>query len=417
MRALPAKSVAILESRFKDTPGNPDAIGKAIRAQKDALAEVAPEPDFSEVRDAAGMNLRESSTELDRVREAALGMLSGKDENKVPRFRSLHELYLHFNGKVDPYMSGEFNRLRLRESVDTTLWSKVLIDAIHKRTGQIFIRKDRGEWKKIALVNSDVRDFRDVNVVTPGGYPNLQIISENQDPPSIGNQTDERVRYQVDKYSATDQVSWEAMRNDDLRVVQRLPEIHADAAMQTFEEFFWVTLIEANPNFDDDAVAIYNATHNNIGTTAMSEAGVRELIALIRAQTRLGSGKKMGARPRYIVIPEDSILSIENTLFDIIGRDPEDDTDKGLFIKSFNLSGITIPWFVDQNDYYAFTAAEDVPNIEIGFLDGKEVPEVIQLRGERPDGQFTNFSTKFQVSFVFGGDFINFRGTAKQVVA
>lgn len=419
---LPEKSVAILESRFKDTPGNPDDIGKAVREQKDALAEVAPAPDFSEINDAARMNLRESTSGFDRIRTATLGMLSGKDEKlggkKVPRFRGLRDLYLHFNGKYDPHMTGDIDLpMKLRESVDTTLWAKVLVDAIHKRTGQIFMRKDRGEWRKIALVNNDVRDFRDVNVVTPGGYPNLQAVSENQDPPSIGNQTDEKVTYRVAKYSAVDSVSWEAMRNDDLRVVQRLPEIHADAAVQTFEEFFWVTLIEGNPNFDDDSVAIYNAAHNNISTTGMSEAGVRELIALIRAQTRLGSGKKMGVKPKFIAIPEDALLAIENALFDIIGRDPEDDTDKGLYIKSYNLSGLTIPWFTDLNDYYAFTSVTDFPNLEIGFLDGKDVPEVIQLRGERPDGQFTNFSTKFQVSFIFGGDWVNYRGTAKQVVA
>lgn len=416
---LPTKSAAILESRFKDTPGNPDHVDEAIREQKDALAEVAPAPDFSKVDNAAGsMSLRESKTELDRVRLAALGMLTGKDEGKVPRFSGPKALYLHFNGKWDPGMTGEINLpMGVRESVDTTLWSKVLVDAMHKRLGQIFIRKDRGEWRKIALVNNNVRDFRDVNVVTPGAYPNLQEVSEKQDPPSIGNQTDERVLYRVGKYSALDEISWEAMRNDDLRAIQRLPEIHADAAVQTFEEFFWVTLVEGNPNFDDDATPIYNAAHNNISTTGISEAGIRELIALIRAQTRLGSGKKQGVRPRFIVIPEDAILAIENTLFDIIGREPEDDTDKGLYIKSYNLSGITIPWFTDLNDHYAFTSVTDMPNLEVGFLDGKDVPEVVQLRGERPDGQFTNFSTKFQVTYIFGGDWINYRGTAKQVVA
>jgi len=416
---LPTKSAAILESRFKDTPGNPDHVDAAVREQKDALAEVAPAPDFSKIDNAAGsMSLRESKTEHDRVRLAALGMLTGKDEGKVKRFSGPKELYLHFNGKWDPGMSGDLNLpMGVRESVDTTLWSKVLVDAMHKRLGQIFVRKDRGEWRKLALVNNNVRDFRDVNVVTPGAYPNLQQVSEKQDPPSIGDQTDERVLYRVGKYSAVDEISWEAMRNDDLRAIQRLPEIHADAAVQTFEEFFWNTLVEDNPDFDDDSVAIYNAAHNNISTTGISEAGVRELIALIRAQTRLGSGKKQGARPKFIVIPEDALLAIENTLFDIIGREPEDDTDKGLYLKSYNLSGITIPWLTDLNDYYAFTSVTDLPNLEIGFLDGKDVPEVIQLRGERPDGQFTNFSTKFQVTHIFGGDWINYRGTAKQVVA
>lgn len=420
---LPKKSVAILESRFKDKPGNPDDVDAAIREQKDALAEVSPPPDFTEIHDAAGsLSIRESTSDLDRVRLAALGMFSGKDEKgkdgkKVQRFRGPKELYLHFNGKWDPSMAGDFRLpMGVRESVDTTLWAKVLVDAMHKRLGQIFIRKDRGEWRKIALINNDVRDFRDVNVVTPGAYPNLQQISEGQDPPSIGDQTDERVQYRVGVYSAVDEITWQAMRNDDLRAIQRLPEIHADAAVQTFEEFFWVTLIEGNPNFDDDSTPIYDAAHNNVGTTGMSEAGVRELIALIRAQTRLGSGKKQGVRPRFIVIPEDADLSIENTLFDIIGREPEDDTDKGLYIKSYNLSGITIPWFTDLDDYYGFTSVTDMPNLEVGFLDGKDVPEVVQLRGERPDGQFTNLSTKFQVTFVFGGDWINYRGTAKQVV-
>lgn len=405
---LPAKARAFLYESFKDKRETaPETVDAAIVNQRDIIAESMPKP-----KDGL-LHITDLRTQRQAVTEAVIGMLKGTGAN---RFKSPRQALSLMHGGRDIVGEG----FPVTESVDTTSWSGVFVDAIHKYAEELYIAKDEGDWKKLARIRQGVTDFKSYRSIRVGGYANITAVSEKATPPAMTTPGTESVSWAVGKYSGLESISYEAMRNDDLGEIQSIPQRIAEAALQTFREFFYLDIIEANPNFEPDAVAIYHATHSNLGSTSVGETGILKMVAQIRNQTNLTNGKKMNLQPRYILVPQDTNLAMEKAVDDVIGIEPgreaESDNAKLLYAKKMNLSRITVPWFVDVDDYYMFTDAKERACIEVGFLDGKEAPEVVQLKGTRPDGMTPALCVEMQVLHIYGGEFVDFRGTAKQAV-
>jgi len=68
---------------------------------------------------------------------------------------------------------------------------------------------------------------------------------------------------------------------------------------------------------------------------------------------------------------------------------------------------ISVAQFTDVTDYYLLCAPSDIESIEVGFVNGREEPEL--LLQDRPDaGQvFTNDQMSFKVRWEFGGGWLD----------
>ena len=77
---------------------------------------------------------------------------------------------------------------------------------------------------------------------------------------------------------------------------------------------------------------------------------------------------------------------------------------------------IVNPLLTDSNDWYGGCFPSSAPFLEIGFLDGYQMPQIFIANLPTQGTQFTNDQLQIKAKFVFGGKPIDFRGTFKEVV-
>ena len=124
-------------------------------------------------------------------------------------------------------------------------------------------------YSQIAKVHRKVRDFRSVERwVTDGGERTWQVVGElegfNRDKVDTSSYT-----YKVAKYEGGDQISWEAVINDDMDMFGDIPKRLALGGGRTIELFFTKLVADAN----GPHASFYTSGNGNIATTVNYAGG------------------------------------------------------------------------------------------------------------------------------------------------
>jgi hypothetical protein len=78
---------------------------------------------------------------------------------------------------------------------------------------------------------------------------------------------------------------------------------------------------------------------------------------------------------------------------------------------------ISVPSWADPNNWYVLADPGQIEMIELGFLDGREEPELIVQDQPQNGSVFTNDAISWKVRHVFGGGWLDYRGAYGSVVA
>jgi hypothetical protein len=152
-----------------------------------------------------------------------------------------------------------------------------------------------------------MNDFKAQAVVKFGDAPVFESVSEDGTY-KIGAISEGNESYQLATYGKKVVFTRQMMINDDLRALDRLPDMFARRARELESDLFWAQ-ITGNPTMGD-SVALFHATHGNLGTGVIALAGLGAARKAVQVQTGLDGGK-LGLRPRYLVVPvalEDTAL-------------------------------------------------------------------------------------------------------------
>jgi len=160
----------------------------------------------------------------------------------------------------------------------------------------------------------------------------------------------------------------------------------------------------------DDGVQV---THLNRSTAALSAAALQAAITAMMKQTD-SAGKRLNLKPRFLLVPPDLLfaaLEIVNSTL-IPGS-----ANNNVNVLRGAVEPISVAQFTDVTDYFLICDPADFESIEVGFVGGREEPEL--LMQDRPDaGQvFTNDQMSFKVRWEFGGGWVDFRGAHRAQVA
>jgi hypothetical protein len=134
--------------------------------------------------------------------------------------------------------------------------------------------------------------------------------------------------------------------------------------------------------------------------------------------TELTNSKRLGLRPRLIIVP----LELEDTAHRIIMTDKVT-TSTGQFDRSvvYDRYGIEQPivvdYWTDATDWIMCCAPNENPVIEIGFLDGKEEPEIFVSDLPNVGSLFTNDRIDYKIRHIYGGAVLDYRTAYKHVVS
>lgn len=410
---LPAAARERLAGRFADAPpGDLSAarVAEAVAAERAYLAAAAPGGQVAGLGaggdgarpPAGGARIAESRGA--KVRRMWDALLDPADASCV----SLRAAYVETTG--DERVTGllrHCDRGRLAEALDTGAIGEVLGDSIARR--MIADYRETGVhdgWMRWCST-APAMDFRSQRRVRWGGYANLSDVSEGAAYAAMTTPSDEEETYSVSKRGGTESVTLEAIRNDDVMALQRLPVKLSRAAKRTLSAFA-AKFLTANADLAD-GVALFHNTHKNLGSTALSAASLAAArLAMVR-QTELSSDKPLGIGPRSLLVPFD----LERTAVDLFRRSTENDRN---FVQSLALDVVPVPELTDASDWFLAADPMDVPTVEIGFLDGRREPELFVQDDPTAGSLFTADKITWKVRHIYGGAALDHRGLYKSAV-
>lgn len=329
-----------------------------------------------------------------------------KDHKKV---RSFKECYIHMTG--DTRVTGftkNCDQSRFREALDSQSFDQVLGNAIHRQLlAEYNITTQYDVWKQVASVGK-ADDFRPQHRTRFGGYGDLPIVKESKPYLPLDSPDDEEAVYSVEKRGGTEEITLEMVKNDDVAAIQRIPGKLTRAAKRTLGKFV-LDFLYKNPVIYDET-ALFHADRNNLGADALSEEAFYKARLAMLKQKEPGSEEQLGIPPKTLWIPAD----LEGVAYDMFRRDTNLDES---FVQSQHPTVISVWYWTDPKNWVLAADVNDLPSIEIGFLDGEEEPELFVQDLPNVGSLFHNDTITYKIRHIYGGNVLDYRGLYKAVVA
>lgn len=301
---------------------------------------------------------------------------------------------------------------RLRASISTTSFDQIFGDAVHKQMIEDYNSLGMDDWKKIVKI-VPLSDFKTVHRVRKGGYGNLPVVAEGGDYLALATPTDEEQSYAPTKKGGTEDLTIEAIKNDDAGGVRDIPMDLARAAKTTLYEFVFNNLFASNPTMGYDSTALFHADHGNLGSAALDATALTARRQAMAKQTRLYNGKRLNIRAKYGLVPVD----LDKTMFDLIAK-PGDFTPAAAdFTRTFGLEPIVVVCWTDTTDWGLAADPRFCPTIEIGFVDGNEEPQLYVQDMPNAGSMFNADKLIYKIRHPYGGVNLDHRGVDLSVVA
>lgn len=384
----------------------------AIEAERSYLARFTESGHVSMTSFGAGPRMEDRSVVMQDMM-AAFFDPAHKDHRNVHSFK---EAYIEITG--DRLVTGRLDqcdRSRLAESVgsfrealDSTSFANVLGNSITRRMVADYNTASAYDvWRQLATT-TPVSDFRSQDRTRFGGYGDLPAVAQGAAYAALASPTDEQATYAVSKRGGTENVTLEMIKNDDVGAIRQIPIKLSRSAKRTLGKFV-LDFINTNPVIYD-SVALFHASHGNLGTAALDAASFHAARLAMLKQAEAGSLDRLGIGPANVWVPAD----LEGAAHDLFARNTNLDKT---FIQTLTPNIIPVWYWTDVNDWVATADKNDIPTIEIGFLDGREEPELFVQDNPSVGSMFTNDKLTYKIRHIYGGNVLDYRGMYKAVVA
>jgi hypothetical protein len=244
-----------------------------------------------------------------------------------------------------------------------------------------------------------VANFRSIERAKLSDAPALAKVAEGDDY-TTGTLSDDKETYVVEKYGKLLPFTMEALVNDDLDALTRVPSMMGNQAASTVLDVAWNTLL-TNPNLADGN-ALFHASRNNTVTTVLDAAGLQAGRKYFRTR-QTEKGRAMNLPARFLIVGPEQESNAEKLITDQRGLilADRDDMVAQRFRDSLTLiveSRITdLRWFLS-------TTPDKIDTCEVAFIAGREGPELEQ------DETFVNDDLTYKVRQIVGAAPIDGRG-------
>lgn len=396
-------------------------------SEADAAAAVKATQRLAESLERTGLgpkvpHVKVGEEDLDKRKARLDASFAGDWQNGYTR---LSEAYLDITGQRQRFLEADLaaeivreswggpmvGGRRITESLTSTSWGEVLADAMNKRLLALYAAPGLQDWRKLVDV-VPVFDFRTQKLIRTGGYGVLPTVNEGAPYQALTSPGDEQVTYAPTKKGGTEDYTFEAAKNDDLRQLVNIPKKMARAAQQTIHRFVF-DFFTANATMDYDSVALFNAAHGNTGTGALSESTLDTARQKMRDQAAYGdSYEVLGLLPKYLVVPNE-LERIAVQLCKSTVAIPSSGNASDIPNIHAGMEPIVVDYWTDANDWFVVADKADCPFIEIGFLDGKEDPELFVQDDPATGSVFSADKVTYKLRHVYGGDVVDHRAAQR----
>ncbi len=404
---LPEKAKEQVRERFAGRTFEAAELDREIGNVRELLGSVFQ---GNVVQDMGAGRVQMGKTPRERI-EMALERLFGLDvaDSSVPRLSGIREAYLLITG--DKEFRGRYNWeesiLREANEVTTGVMANALANAMNKRLVKDYQAQEL--WWRPTVVASSLRDMKAQTRVLLNDFASLSAVAENGAYTNLA-WGDSKETYAPTKRGNLVTVTLEMIMNDDLRSVARIPSKIASAAAVTLNEFV-AALFTANaghgPAMSDGYWVFDDVNHQgNAAAVALSSASLQAGITTVMKMSNT-AGKQLGIKPRYLLVPAD-LLWTARTITESINLPGSSNNDVNVTRGMAEI--IVVPQFTDVNNWYLIADPAIIESIEIGFLNGREEPELLVQDNPTDGSVFTNDAIAYKVRHIYGGGWLDYRG-------
>ncbi len=252
-------------------------------------------------------------------------------------------------------------------------------------------------WHGISRKTS-APDFKTISRVQLGEAPALVEVNESGEF-ERGTIGEAREQYALRTYGKILSFTRQAMINDDLSALDRLPLLFGRSAAELMSDTVWA-LITGNVVMGD-GVALFDAAHSNIGTGVLAVAGLNTGRATMRTQTGI-NGQRINVSPKVLVVPA-ALETLAQQLTTSVT--PQQSSNVNPFQGVFQQ--VVAEPRLDADSllqWYLFTDPGALDVIEYAFLSGAEGPVLETREGFDVDGM------ELKARLDFGAAVLEFRG-------
>ena len=325
---------------------------------------------------------------------------------------SIRNLYIDFTG--DYKLQQKIQRGSLAETISTTDLSTIFSTSMHNSLMRSYKGSayNQGDWNKIATVVPRT-DLKTNTLNMLGGYGDIPVVNEDAAYQAATTPGNEAQTYQLLKYGYTERVSWEAIINDNLKAISKIPQLWGEAAARTLYKYVF-TMIVGSVTMAYDSTACYHADHSNLLTgNTLSKVGITAARIAMHNQTYQESSEKIGLKMKYILVP----IELQDTAYELTTPAYGKNNQVPEFHQSLQIEPIVVDHLTDVNDWYGCADKSQGDIVELGAFMGRLDPEFFTADDKNTGAMFTNDQIYFKIKHVYGGNIINHRPVNKSTNA
>jgi hypothetical protein len=358
--------------------------------------------------------VQQVTTPLDQITlafEQLMGVGDTAAHRGVSRLSGIREMYDLLTGDYERYGIYRADRVTLANATTGTM-TGIVANVLNKVLLKAY--EQQPQWWKPIAYEEDFSTLNQVWWVTLGGFGDLDTVAEggSYTEKTWADRTETSTFVKKGNYIG---VTLEMIDRDDVAAVRSIPRRLGHAAHRTLSSAV-AALFSANggggPTLSD-GVGLFDATHGNLGSAALTVDQWDVAIQAMFKQTELNSGKRLGIRPRFCLVP----VELEKTALTIFTSDQEPGTpNNDANVRRYSAQVITVPEWTDANNWAAATSPTEMEGMCVGYRFGR-APEVFVANDERMDSLFTNDEMRIKVRFFYAVGVGDYRALYKANVA
>lgn len=332
--------------------------------------------------------------EKDTKAEGMINALMGKTDGPAAEYRGLRlkSLAMHLAGPKRSF--SEADSVRAGMTAITMMGGSIgvsdfayITTSVMNRTLLAEYERRAATWKVVTGAPLNAPDFRELLRVRFGGDFQLKKVLENGE---YQNTTlnDEAEGVRLERRGRTIQLTFEAVINDDLGALSRIPVEFAIAARLMENSMVW-SLIRGNAVLKSDNTALFHVNHKNLAGAggAINPTTVGAARKAMWEQRALGvkdSDDFLQIEPDLLIVPPAlELVALQFATATTPATDgttnPFKGTIKPIVVPNIGAQasgGSDIAWYAVSSDY---------PPVSAAYLDGYPNPTITTLEGMNPD--------------------------------
>lgn len=270
----------------------------------------------------------------------------------------------------------------LKESGSSSDFPNLLANTMYK----ILVDKFKGvssPWAQYTA-QGDLADFKTADRVIVSEAPDLLEIEEDG-PYTDSKLTDRKYQIALKTYGRTFSIGRRVIINDDLDAIRKQPARFGRSSARTLVKKIVAALEGDSMSYDGNR--LFSSNHNNVANTSLTNdaTGIAAVVAgmvRIAQSTEPDSGEKMGITAKYLLVPpelEDVAMRIINGTVYVPVSTSGGSNEPGMVRR---LIPIVEPFLTSTTAWYILASPEDAPWCEVGFLNGKQTPDLLMKRAD-----------------------------------